>query len=171
MKGQKIVIDFYPSVIKRINSWILPAALVMLYVSGFSANSDAVLIYISRIGLRAVHSISGFILIFGLLIQMYDLLHRKIRSNHRERTSESEQTTNRFGVDVLFYFSLAFIGLLGFLLYVMRILNWQPGFVNQPAIFMLHVGLGGIFIALIPVKYYLSFIKWYKELLIYLREE
>ena len=171
MKGQKIIIDFYPSVIKRINIWILPAALVMLYVSGFCANNGAVLTYISRIGLRAFHSISGFILIFALLIQVYDILHRNFRSNNPERASDSEQTVYRLGIDVLFYFCLSFIGVLGFLLYVMRILDWQPGFINQPAIFILHVGLGGFFIALIPVKYYLSFIKWYKELLNYLRDE
>jgi hypothetical protein len=171
MKGQKIIIDFYPSVIKRINSWILPAALVMLYFTGFWANNDAVLKYISRIGLRSFHSISGFILIFSLVIFVYDVLQRDIKTFYPGRNSDSEQTIYRFGIDILFYLCLALIGVLGFLLYMVRILDWQPGFINQPAIFISHIGLSGIFIALIPVKYYLSFIKWYKELLNYLREE
>ena len=171
MKGQKFVIELYPSVIKRINSWILPAVLVLLYFTGFSANSDIVLEYVSRIGLRAIHSISGFILILVLVIQVYDILHRSLRPLGSVDGSESEQTAYRLGVDVLFYFCLASIGVLGFILYCVRILDWQPVFINQTVVFILHVGFSGFFVALVPVKYYLSFIKWYKEFLDYLREE
>jgi len=172
MKVQKIVFELYPSIIKRINSWVVPLMLILLYLSGHMSNSEIALIYISRIGLSAVHSISGFILVFALVVLVYDKIFYLYFAQPGDRSNaESGQTLLRLAIDVVFYIILGCISCLGLFLYVMRFFNWDPVFLDRPVLFIIHVLAGSFFIALIPIKYYLSMIKWYKDLMAYLREE
>lgn len=172
MNIQKIVIELYPSVVKRISSWILPLMLTLLYLSGFSANSEFAFVYVSRIGLVTLHTICGFILIFALAVLVYNKIVYFPSPLYRDnQTPESGTTVSRLVVDVLFYLALGIISCLGLILYSLKAFDWDPIFIDPTFLFIMHVMTGSLFIALIPIKYYLSLMQWYKELLNYLRDE
>ncbi len=180
MTFQNIVLTVYPSIVKRIHSWVLPLVLFLSYGSIYCLKNGQVLDFFSRIGIATVHIYTGFLLILLLAILFYDLVFRYLTRQNGNKLIKNVQTTilgriksitPRTFIDYIFYLSLLFMCLVGLLLYSYRFsfeIDCAP---DQTTVAIVHSICGWFFLSVVPIKYYLSLTRWYEELIAYLRAD
>jgi len=176
---QNIVFGIYTSLIKRVYSIFIPLIIFLLYFSAFGGTNEIILNYFSRLGLSTLHAFSGFVLILALAVLMYDKIFRfvtmRFDDNEENLVKDSlvkqlKNGTYQGLVEVLFYFLLICIVLMGSLLFAMEYHNLDYHLSDLIFVRMVHSITGWLFLSVILVKYYLSITQWLEAFLKYLKE-
>lgn len=175
---QNIVFGIYESLIKRVYSVFIPLIILVLYFSAIGGKNDIVLHYFSRIGLSTLHAFAGFVLILALIVIVYDKIFCFVTmkfGDDENPDSEGIIQQIRGGsyqgmVDILFYFLLICLVLMGSMLFAMEYNNLDHQLSELIFIKMVHTVSGWLFLSIILVKYYLSITQWLEAFFKYLKE-
>lgn len=175
MRFRRVVQKLYSSIYKRIHSWGLFLLLVLLYASSMGLKSPALLEVFGWLGLMSLHVLSGFGLVLAFVIISYNYLQRRffpLKSAIHLSSAEQnlQQTGGRFLVNLAFYSMLMLVCCLGLIYYFAREFSFASSFLHQSTVSLMHVIAGWFFLSLVFIKYYLSLMHWFRELVSYLRE-
>ncbi|MCP4753692.1 MAG: hypothetical protein GY866_22640 [Proteobacteria bacterium] len=180
MSFQNVVVGIYPSIVKRIYSWVLPVDIFLLYFSAYALRTDSLLGLFSRIGISTIHIYCGIVLIIVLVTLLYDSLYgfsarSMVRFSEQEKSrkpilSQLKFDTYRRVVDCVFYTFLSLFCCFGLLIYSMKFSSWTPPFPDITDIIIVHESMGWLFLSVVLVKYYLTITEWIQESVRYLRE-
>jgi hypothetical protein len=179
MRFQGIIFRLFSSIYRRIHSWGIFTLLVLLYLSSAGLKSTLALYLFGRIGLMSVHVFSGFFLFIIFVLIAHNYLIKFFFSKNREELVHIQSqlgpdlvqgTGPRFFIDLAFYLVLLLICGLGLVYYFFKSYSIDFYLVNQTTISLSHTIAGWFFLSLAFVKYYLTFIHWFRDVLKYLRE-
>ncbi len=174
-----ILIRLLSSVYRRIHSWGVFFLLILLYLSSAGLKSDLALYLFGRIGLMSIHVFSGFVMFLVFIILAHNVIIKRFLAGGNGNPEEIQRQLGpdpvrgsglRFLVDLVFYLVLLVISSLGLVYYLLKNWAFTSGALNPISISLIHAIGGWFFLSLALIKYYLTFIQWYREVSTYLRE-
>lgn len=168
---------FYESVLHRVRSVLLPLLLVVSYFTAWRLLHPQALSIFSHLQLAALHRLSGFFLLFLLLLLAYDLADSQLHPAlaRRLNLSTSIMLSLPFGVPLrqwvtrVFYAALSLLAFTGILYYLAKAEVWHL-LPHQFPLLIAHEAAGWGFLCVALVKAYLDLTQISVQLLRYLRE-
>ncbi|MCP4295796.1 MAG: hypothetical protein GY786_09335 [Proteobacteria bacterium] len=168
----------YQSIMKRVYRWLLPMLILLSYLTAYSLKEVTFYQYVKRIELVTLHYLSGIALAIILLIIIYNFVYHFLMKDDfkGERLIaistfyNIRQSTPLFIVELTFYLTLTLVCLNGLLLLFIKYTSFQEYFSLSHNLIILHQFLGWFFLSIVLLKYYLVLVKWYENIIKYLRE-
>ncbi len=168
----------YQSIMKRVYRWVLPMLILLSYLTAHSLKKVTFYQYIKRIELVTLHYLSGIALTIILLIIIYNFVYLLLTKDDFKGEKliamstfhNVRKSTPLFIVELTFYLTLTLACLIGLLLFFLKYTYFQKYFSLSHTLIILHQFLGWFFLSIVLLKYYLVVVKWYENIIKYLRE-
>lgn len=178
MAIRDLIEKVYQSIMKRIFRWVLPLLLVLSYLTAYGIKKVTLFNHIKRIELVTLHYLSGIAITLVLIVIIYhfgytSLAKAKIKESKTKVFSifnYNKKITPEFLVEFLFYLSLTLTCTIGLLLFYSKYTYLGKYLSKSSTMIILHQLLGWSFLSIIFLKYYLVIVKWYENIIRYLRE-
>ncbi len=167
----------YESVLHRVRRYLLPLLLVVSYFTAWRLLHPQALSIFSHLQLAALHRLSGFFVVFLLLLLVYDLADSQIHPALAQRLNLTPALLLGlpFGVPLrqlvtrVFYAALSLLAFTGILYYLAKSEVWHL-LPHQFPLLIAHEAAGWGFLCVALVKAYLDLTQMSVQLLRYLRE-
>jgi len=181
MPFPQYVLGIYRSALKRIRRWGLPLGLAILYLTAAGRTSDGFSDRLSHLGLVTIHRLAGCMVLLVLVILLYDAILRLVTRQDNPSSWEMNDLAEGFLakvkansqdtlVNYVFFVLLIWVAVGGIVIFGLSLGGWPNLRAFELVMRFVHCFSGWLLLSLMTLKYYLVVTRWFRGMIIYLRE-